>query len=298
MSMSDELAQRLREVGNDLPAVAALYEPLLADQDRSGVRCHVDLIYGDHARHRLDVYQPEQTPPKQGWPVVVFMHGGGFVRGNKEHRANIGWYLAQQGFVTVLPNYRLAPESQWPSGPEDVVGVWRWVQEHGAAYGGNPDGVVLMGESAGAAHVAAAALRSELQPDGWRIRGAVLLSGPYNARLEGKARAQFGIATPDPRNEPYFGTDKSQWDRASTVDHISAKPFPLLISYTEQDLIQMQVQAGELFARLVSEHGYSPDLLVVPSHNHFSQGFSFGTCDGSVSEPVVNFIHHVCERGE
>lgn len=298
MSMSAELALRLRQVGNDLPAVAALYEPLLAEQDRSGVRCHVDLIYGDHARHRLDVYQPEGTPPKQGWPVVVFLHGGGFVRGNKEHRANIGWYLAQQGFVTVMPNYRLAPESKWPCGPEDVVGVWRWVQEHGAAYGGNPDGVVLMGESAGAAHVAAAALRSEWQPDGWRIRGAVLLSGPYNARLEGMARAQFGIATPDPRNEPYFGSDRTQWDRASTVEHVSAQPFPLLISYTEQDLLQMQVQAGELFARLVSKQGYSPELLVIAQHNHFSQGYSFGTSDGSVSEPVVNFIRRVCERGE
>ncbi|NQD58277.1 alpha/beta hydrolase [Pseudomonas sp. CM25] len=297
MGMTDTLAGRLREVGNDLPAVAALYEPLLAEQDRSGVRCHVDLIYGEHARHRLDVYQPEQTPPKQGWPVVVFMHGGGFVRGNKEHRANIGWHLAQQGFVTVLPNYRLAPESHWPCGPEDVVGVWRWVQEHGAAYGGNPEGVVLMGESAGAAHVAAAALRSELQPNAWRIRGAILLSGPYNVRLEGMAHAQFGIATPDPRNEPYFGTDKSLWDRASTVDNVSAEPFPLLISYTEQDLIQMQVQAGELFARLVSKHGFSPDLLVVSQHNHFSQGYSFGTADGSVSGPIVNFVRRVCERG-
>ncbi|MCQ4330835.1 alpha/beta hydrolase [Stutzerimonas stutzeri] len=295
MGMTAELAAQLREAGNDLPAVAALYEPLLAAQDRSGVRCHVDLIYGDHARHRLDVYQPEQTPPKQGWPVVVFMHGGGFVRGNKEHRANIGWHLAQQGFVTILPNYRLAPESQWPSGPQDVVGVWHWVQEHGAAYGGNPNSVVLMGESAGAAHVAAATLRTEFQPEDWRIRGAVLLSGPYNVRLEGKSRVQFNIATPDPRNEPYFGTDKAQWDIASTVDQVSAEPFPVLISYTEQDLIQMQVQAGELFARLVSKHGYSPELLVVPAHNHFSQGYSFGTDDQSISEPVVRFILRVCE---
>ena len=292
-TINEALALRLRNLGNDLPAITALYQASVAEQDRSGVRCHIDLTYGEHARHRLDVYQPEQAAPEQGWPVLVFLHGGGFVRGNKEHRSNLGWYFAQQGFVTVLPNYRLAPESNWPSGPQDVVSVWRWVQEHGAAYGGDPARIVLMGESAGAAHVAAATLRAEFQPEDWHISAAVLMSGPYNVRLEGLARAQFGIATPDPRNEAYFGADKAKWDIASTVDHVSAEPFPLLISYTELDLIQMQVQAGELFAKLVSKHGYSPDLLVVPCHNHFSQGFSFGTEDHSVSEPVLRFLRRV-----
>ena len=74
---------------------------------------------------------------------------GGFIRGNKEHRENIGRFLAQHGFVTVLANYRLAPESRWPSGPEDVVGVWQWLQQHGASHGADPSRVALMGESAG-----------------------------------------------------------------------------------------------------------------------------------------------------
>lgn len=293
-TMDAALAARLREVGNDLPAVAALYAPLLAKQDRRGVTRHSDLVYGSHERHRLDVYVPDPSEkPVSGWPVVVFFHGGGFIRGQKEHRENIGWFLARQGFMAVLPNYRLAPESRWPSGPQDVVAVWDWVRRSAQSWGADPSSVALVGESAGAAHVAAAVLLKEFQPSGWAVRGAVLLSGPYNPRLEGLARSQFGIATPDPRNEPYFGTDSARWDEASSVDHVSASPLPLLISYAELDLLQMQVQAGELFARLVTRHGFSPNLQILSQHNHFSQGFSFGTSDTSVSAPVLDFLRRV-----
>jgi len=288
------MAARLREVGNDLPAVAALYAPLLAMQDRSGVTKHSNLVYGPHERHRLDAYTPDAPDtPASGWPVVVFFHGGGFIRGNKEHRENLGWFLAQQGFMAVLPNYRLAPESTWPSGPQDVVAVWEWVCRSAQSLGADPSRIVLVGESAGAAHVAAAALRKEFQPADWTVRGAVLLSGPYNPRLEGQARPQFGIATPDPRNDAYFGADLARWDAASTVDHVTTAAFPVLISYAELDPLQMQVQAGELFARLVSWHGFSPDLQVLARHNHFSQGFSFGTSDTTVSAPLLHFLQRV-----
>jgi acetyl esterase len=290
-----DFARRLRDVGNDLPAVAALYEPLLAQQDRSGVRVHTELPYGPHTRHRLDVSQPEGPAPAGGWPVLVFLHGGGFIRGHKGHRANLGVFMAQQGFVAVLPNYRLAPDEHWPCGPQDVAAVWQWLQRHGPQWGADAQRVVLMGESAGAAHVAAATLMRRFQPEGWRIAGAVLLSGPYNARLEGLSRPQFGIATPDPRNEAYFGPDPAAWDAASIVDHIDAAPLPLWISWTEWDLLQMQVQAGELFARLVSRHGFQPRLTVLPQHNHFSQGYTFGTADTTLSAPLLAFLREITQ---
>jgi acetyl esterase len=261
-SVPDDLAAQLRALGPgfNLPAVQALYAPLLAAQSRDGQ------------------------------PVLIALHGGGFIRGDKSQRANLGFWGAREGFVTVLANYRLGPESRWPSGPEDVVAIWRWVQSNAERLGGDPARVVLMGESAGAAHVASASLCRIFQPSGWRIAAALLVSGPYNARLEGLARGQFGIDTPDPRNEAYFGRDLRAWDDASIVDHVDAAPFPLLISYAERDLLQMQVQAGELFARLVSRHGFAPALHCWREHNHFSQGYSIGTSDTSVSGPLAAFI--------
>ncbi|WAH55286.1 alpha/beta hydrolase [Pseudomonas silvicola] len=288
--MSAALAARIREVGNDLPAVAALYADAQPAPDGDAVNLRVDLSYGPHERHRLDLFTPTSAAPAGGWPVLAFFHGGGFIRGSKAHRQNIGHFLARHGYAVVLANYRLAPESRWPCGPQDVGRVWQWLQDNGQAFSVDPTRIVLMGESAGAAHVAATALREAFHPPGWNIRGAVLLSGPYNARLEGKARAQFGIDTPDPRNEAYFGSDPAQWDSASTVDHVSSAPFALLIGFTQLDLVQMQVQAGELFARLVSQHGFNPQLLVLPDHNHFSQGFSIGTPDTSLSAPLLTFL--------
>lgn len=285
----DAIAAQLRALGTgfNLPQVQALYAPLLAEQPREGVQCLTDLPYGPHARHRLDVYTPTAPGPH---PVLVWLHGGGFIRGDKAQRANIGWWGARQGFVTVLPNYRLAPESTWPSGPQDVVAVWQWLQDQATRLGGEPRHTVLAGESAGAAHVAAATLMRRFQPADWQLAGAALFSGPYHARLEGLARPQFGIDSPDPRNEAYFGTDTGTWAEASIALQVDASPLPLWISFAERDLLQMQVQAGELFARLVGEHGFAPELRLVREHNHFSGGFSFGTGDTSVSEPLADFV--------
>lgn len=291
MSQVATLANAIQEAGNVLPEIAKLFEPILANQDKSGVEKQTDLRYGKHERHILDVYSPAGNAPEGGWPVLIFFHGGGFIRGNKEHRSNMGWFFAQQGYATIIPNYRLAPESLWPCGPEDVASVYQWVVEQKQSNAFDTNNVFLMGESAGAAHVAAASLRKEYQPDHWNIKGAILLSGPYNARLEGKARTQFGIDTPDPRNEAYFGSDLSKWDQASTVDHITAKPFPLLVSYTEWDLIQMQVQACELFARLVSQHNFQAEIQCLANNNHFSQGYSIGTEDHVLSDRLLAFLN-------
>lgn len=292
--MSADWALQLRALGAgfNLPQVQALYAPLLATQPTEGVQVHPDLRYGPHARHTLDVYAPSE-PAAALRPVLVCVHGGGFIRGDKAAKANAGYCFARQGFVTVAPNYRLAPDSRWPSGPEDVVALVGWLATHLPRWGGDPQRIVLMGESAGAAHVAAAVLmrRFGLAAAGGQVRAAILASGPYNPRLERLARQAFGVDTPDPRNDAYFGSDDAaQLAGASIVEQIDAAPLPLLISYAERDLLQMQVQAGELFARLCTRHGYTPELLCVRDHNHFSQTVALNTGDARLAGPVADFV--------
>lgn len=292
--MNDDFALRLRALGAgfNLPQVQDLYAPLLARQPKDGVRVHADQRYGAHERHTLDIYEPT-TPSVTPRPVLVCVHGGGFIRGDKAAKANAGYCFARQGIVTVTPNYRLAPESRWPSGPQDVAAVVRWLGEHVGRFGGDPRRVVLMGESAGAAHVAAAVLLRRFGVSAAEgVRGAILASGPYHARLERLARAPFGVDTPDPRNDAYFGTDDAaSLSACSIVEQVDAEPLPLLISYAERDLLQMQAQAGELFARLTARHGYTPELLCVRDHNHFSQTVALNTGDDSLAAPVADFVH-------
>jgi triacylglycerol lipase len=290
--MSNPFEEVIRKAGTtiDPPFAKALYAASLEKMPPGG-SVERDLPYGPHVRHKLDVYHPLSEAPAGGYPVLIFLHGGGFLRGDKADRENFGRYFSRHGVLTIVPNYRLAPESHWPSGAEDAAGVFAWAREHAASHGGNPRRIVIAGESAGAAHVAAATLVKRFHPaGGLRPAGIALISGVYNAGLELRAREQFGILTPDPRNEAYFGDDLSRHASMSTVDLIDAEPVPMLISYAELDPPQMQVQSGELFARLVTRHGYNPQINVVAGHNHLTQVYSVNTGDESLSARLLKFV--------
>ena len=287
-----DLAQQLRDMGPVInpPAVGKLYGPLLAQQPRDGVKRVNDLAYGTDERQKLDVYAPAATPAKPT-PVVIFLHGGGFVRGDKADRDNVGNFLARNGILAILPSYRLGPTHRWPSGPQDVVLALRWAQANAAQYGGDVKRIVLVGESAGAAHVAAAVLLKRFHPEGGLgAAGAMLISGVYNAQLDFLARKQFGTPTPDPRNDAYFGTDTTQYTAMSTVAQIDTTSTPLLITYAELDPVQQQVQAGELFATLCTKHGACPDIRMIRSHNHLSQLYAVNTGDMLLGQPLLDFV--------
>lgn len=286
-----DIEQRIRAHGPvlDMAFTQSIYGPLLNAQRRDGVTVERDLAYGDDVRHRIDVYRPGNAAPP--CVTLLFLHGGGFVRGDKSERENIGQFFARQGFVVAVANYRLAPRATWPAGAQDAIAAYAWLRNHAAAYGGNPQRIFMVGESAGAAHVATAALvRRFHSPEGLNAAGLVLISGVYDVELEHRARRQFGVATPDPRNEPYFGSDFARYHDMSTVRLIDAAPLPILITYAELDMPQMQVQAGQLFAALVTRHGFSPDLQVVRGHNHLTQLYSVNTGDETLTGIIQGFI--------
>jgi acetyl esterase len=289
------LVERIRALGPvlDMEATRALYETSGAEVVPAGMRVLRDLAYGPDNLQRLDVYGPASAGTRPA-PVLIVVHGGGFIRGDKSERSNAGIHFAKAGYLTLVANYRLAPAHPWPSGAEDVGAVWRWAQQQAAAYGGDLEQMFLLGESAGAAHVASATLIRSLQPQGGlRPAGIVLVSGPYDAELELRARRQLGIATPDPRNEAYFGADTNLHRQRSIIRLIDAEPLPVLITFAELDLIQMQVQAGELFAHLVTHCGYSPAIAVIRGHNHLSQCFSLNTGDDALADPILRWMAQV-----
>jgi triacylglycerol lipase len=287
-----EIAAQIRTLGPvvNVPAVNKLYEPLLAQQPTAGVVRTNDLPYGNDERHKLDIYKPEQATAEKR-PVVIFFHGGGFIRGDKRERSNIGYFLARNGAVAILSSYRLAPKNPWPAGPEDVVAALSWVRANADTLGIDPSRIFLMGESAGAAHVAGAVAMPQFRPaNGLGVAGAVLLSGVYDADLEVRAKRQFGLPTPDPRNDAYFGTEPERVGTMSVVLNLKAPLPPILLAYAELDPPQMQIQAGVLFAGLCRVQNTCPDLLWMKAHNHGSAGSSFNTEDETVSRPVLEFI--------
>src|SRR5512139_111504 len=159
--MTPDLREKLEGLGRELtPAMLGgttqLFAPMAKGSDAS-VEVTRDLAYGEHERHRLDVFR---QPGTRGAPVLVFVHGGGFVMGDKRSAEtpfydNIGTAAALAGFIGVTITYRLAPAYRFPAGAEDLAAVVRWLKDNVAQHGGDPDRIVLSGQSAGAAHVAA-----------------------------------------------------------------------------------------------------------------------------------------------
>ena len=113
-----------------------------------GVERFDDIFYGeDRERNRLDVYRPKN---RGKLPVIVSIHGGGWVYGNKEIMQFYCMSLAEQGFAVVNFSYRLAPEHKHPTPLIDANKVFYWVLENAEKYGFDTENVFAVGDSCGA----------------------------------------------------------------------------------------------------------------------------------------------------
>ena len=103
--------------------------------------------------HLLDLYRPKDTEGKL--PVLLNIHGGAWVYGDKKVYAPYCMYLASQGFAVVNASYRLAPKHTFPAPLEDVGAMVEWVVDHAEEYGLDISNLFFVGDSAGA-HLATA----------------------------------------------------------------------------------------------------------------------------------------------
>ena len=109
-----------------------------------------DISYGEDGKYNLlDVYRPKD-PPLNKLPVIMIVHGGAWVYGDKEVYQYYGLSLAQRGFAVVNFSYRLAPESKFPAQIEDICAVFGWIYDNREEYGLDADNVFAVGDSAGA----------------------------------------------------------------------------------------------------------------------------------------------------
>jgi acetyl esterase/lipase len=261
-----------------LAATRAIYRPHLALAQAGEERA--DLAYGSHARHRLDVYRPQG----EARAIVVFVHGGGFVAGDKNGDGvfyrNVGRWLARKGLAAVLPNYRLAPDHPWPAGAVDVQAVLQWVQDNRAAFGPGPLPVVVWGQSAGASHVASwlfdDAARGGSAAD---VAAVMMMSGFY------KAEAPLPAG---PR--AYFGEDAAHYARRSPLSHVKPVPLPLWLGVAEFDPGWIAQQTYALARAITQAQGRSPDFHFFRGHNHVSTVQSLGSPQQDAGLEVLRFV--------
>jgi acetyl esterase/lipase len=131
----------------------------------------------------LDVWRPEGKADRPR-PVLIFWHGGGWVKGKRQEYGFAGRAYASRGFIVVVADYRKVPGVRFPAFVQDGAQAVKWVRDNIAEYGGDPNRVALAGHSAGAYSVAMIALDKRwLQAEGVDpgiIKAGVGLSGPYD----------------------------------------------------------------------------------------------------------------------
>ncbi|HEV3366038.1 MAG TPA: alpha/beta hydrolase [Acidimicrobiales bacterium] len=110
---------------------------------------NVDYWGDGNYRHKLDILT-RRSPRAEHAPVLVYIHGGAWVIGDKRQQGIPMMHeLVQRGWVCVAVNYRLSPRATWPAHIVDCKRAVAWVREHIAEYGGDPDFIAVSGGSAG-----------------------------------------------------------------------------------------------------------------------------------------------------
>ena len=244
-----------------VPALTELILPSMAISPE--VEPRKDLRYGDgpdedRAKHQLDLYAPKGKP---GVPVLFFIHGGAWKTGDRAQYAPLGNRYAREGFLTVIPSYRLAPKHPHPAQIDDVAAAFAWTARHIAEHGGDTNRIYVAGHSAGG-HLAALLSLDErylaahqLSPR--LIRGVLTLSGVFNlAGQEGQ--------------ESVFGKDPEVRRSASPLFQIKAGAPPFLVSYCQWDYFALPAQARE-FHRTLKQAGIDATLVYIPGESHISE---------------------------
>lgn len=271
------------EITPDLVARSwAILKPYHEKNGYTAPKIARDLRYGDHERHRLDVHTSGE---QAGAPVFVFVHGGGFVGGDKHVPGSpaydfLGAWAVRNGWAGVTITYRLAPEHTWPCGAQDVASAVAWIRDNIADYGGDPDRIVVAGNSAGAVHVASYVTgQGGGSLDG--VRGAAILSGFYRVPLDERGDLE----------RAYYGD--TQAEDTDTLAALTRAEIPLLFSVAERDPLFFQTQAARLVEAWFIAHRSTPNLVWVAGHNHISGIGSVGVDDAALGAPLARFINRV-----
>ncbi len=257
-----------------------------------------DARYGPDPRNRLDVFSlgnvvsavpgsiaspvpgniASPVPGGGGRPVLVFVHGGGFTGGDKTRPGvfyydNIGAWAARAGMVGVIMTYRLAPAHGYPAVVEDIAAALAWVRANIAGQGGDPARIVLVGQSAGAAHVADY-LALHAQAPG--VAAAALISGVYDP-------SRF---PPGPPEQAYYGSDAALYPVRASAPRLPMLRIPLLLTIAE-----LEPQGFRDQGRALHQFVPAATFMELAGHNHFSTVFDIGSADVELSNAILALAH-------
>jgi acetyl esterase/lipase len=251
----------------------------------------------DPLKHRLDLFLPvgSESSNGKGWPLLVFVHGGGWTSGDKSLRVggadvygNIGRFFAARGIGAAVISYRLQPEVAWRDQVDDVERAVAWLRGNIPAWGGDPNVIFLSGHSAGAQLATWVALEPAAQP----VCGLIAVSG---AGFDLADEQTYALGASRAYYETRFGHDRHGGDwtgDASAVRLVRPDVPPALILYGEDEPSSLQRQAHVLDEALRAQ-GAESRVLVVPGQTHASIVLTLSRADRVATPAMLAFIRSV-----
>ncbi len=251
-------------------------------------------------RQQLDIYRPRQLP-ENGCPVLLQIHGGAWVMGDKGSQAlPLMYLLASKGWICVAANYRLSPSVSFPTHLEDCKSALCWIREQGQAYGMDPDFVAVTGGSAGG-HLAAltglTANRQDLQPDHPRTDSSVQACIPFYGVYDFLVRYDQ-----HPNRYAYESFVKGRvihqtleenpelWDLASPIAQIHADAPPFMLVHGDLDSLAV-VAEGRVFTEKLRALSAEPVVYAeLPGAEH-----AFDVVHSLRTEQTVSAVHRFLE---
>ncbi len=263
------------------------FTALLASAPKDGVRVTRDIAYGEHSRQRFDLFRPASDDRRR--PMVLFVHGGAFVDGDRNRTAeiysNVLYFFARHGVVGVNIGYRLAGEARYPGATQDVATVVKWAHEHARDIDVDAARIFLMGHSAGAAHAGSYAYDKRLHPAaGPGLAGLIVVSG----RVRAENRAENPNAA---KVVAYYGAaDAAGLADVSPLSHVEADSVPTLVAWGEYENPLLDVHCAELVYRLAAAKKRSPPVIWLRGHNHASTIAHINTAEEVLGQAMLEFI--------
>jgi acetyl esterase/lipase len=251
-------------------------------------------------RQQLDIYRP-RVLPAGGCPVLLQIHGGAWMIGDKSNQALPLMYLmASRGWICVATNYRLSPSIGFPVHLEDCKRALCWIRTQGREYGMDPAYVAVTGGSAGG-HLTAlmglTANRPELQPDAPGVDTSVQACVPFygvydflvrhDQHLNRKLIVNFlqdRVMHESPEQNPAL------WDLASPVMQIHEGAPPFMVVHGALDSLAA-VSDGRSFAQRLRRTSRKPVVfLELPGAEH-----GFDNLHSPRTEAVIDGVHRFLE---
>ncbi|MEZ5204889.1 MAG: alpha/beta hydrolase [Acidimicrobiales bacterium] len=261
---------------------------------------HRDLAYGDAGRrNELDIWKRPDLPADAKAPVIVQVHGGAWVIGNKEQQGMpLLAHLADQGWVGVSINYRLSPRATWPDHIVDVKRALAWVKTNIADYGGDPDFVCITGGSAGGHLCSLAALTANepmFQPGfedaDTSVAAAVPFYGVYDwTNRDGSGRSDMDGMLSRLVLKVTKDDAPEIWDHASTMTWVGPDAPPFFVIHGSNDSLVPVEQARSFVAMLRSESKRPVAFAELPGAQH-----AFEIFDSPRTLFTVGAVHRFLE---